>query len=177
MGSTSSVRGADLWLPRPEWFGQNHDRAHADDAAEAHERPRGGQRHRCAAASRARAADDCVALQEAGLDELQTGRELLELQAALFGMRGRKGHERAAELLRIVDLEEAADRRIGGYSGGMRRRLDLAAALVHRPKVVFLDEPTTGLDPVSRDAVWRYVRELNSNDGVTFPHDAVPGRG
>ena len=109
-----------------------------------------------------------VALQEAGLDELQTGRELLELQASLFGMRGRKGHERAAELLRIVDLEEAAARRIDGYSGGMRRRLDLAAALVHRPKVVFLDEPTTGLDPVSRDAVWRYVRELNSNDGVTF---------
>lgn len=109
-----------------------------------------------------------VALQEAGLDELQTGRELLELQAALFGIRGQKGRQRASELLRIVDLEDAADRRIGGYSGGMRRRLDLAAALVHRPSVVFLDEPTTGLDPVSREAVWRYVRELNSGDGVTF---------
>jgi ABC-2 type transport system ATP-binding protein len=109
-----------------------------------------------------------VALQEAGLDDAQNGRELLELQARLYRVPAREIDERVAQLLRIVDLEEAADRRIKTYSGGMQRRLDLAAALVHRPKIVFLDEPTTGLDPISRDAIWRYVRDLNRNEGVTF---------
>lgn len=109
-----------------------------------------------------------VALQETGLDDLQTGRELLTLQARLFGIRGDEAARRVTNLLEIVDLADAADRRVGGYSGGMKRRLDLAAALVHRPRIVFLDEPTTGLDPVSREAVWRYVVELNQRDGVTF---------
>jgi ABC-2 type transport system ATP-binding protein len=109
-----------------------------------------------------------VALQEAGLDDIQTGRELLQLQARLYRLPTREIASRVQQLLKIVDLADAADRRIKTYSGGMRRRLDLAAALVHRPKVVFLDEPTTGLDPISRDAIWRYVSELNKSEGVTF---------
>ena len=109
-----------------------------------------------------------VALQEAGLDDIQTGRELLTLSARLYDVPPRQIGDRVDELLRIVDLAEAADRPVKTYSGGMQRRLDLAAALVHRPKVVFLDEPTTGLDPISRDAIWRYVAELNTAEGVTF---------
>jgi ABC-2 type transport system ATP-binding protein len=109
-----------------------------------------------------------VALQEAGLDDIQTGRELLRLSARLYDVPSPIIEGRVADLLRIVDLEEAADRAVKTYSGGMQRRLDLAAALVHRPKVVFLDEPTTGLDPISRDAIWRYVAELNRSEGVTF---------
>jgi len=109
-----------------------------------------------------------VALQEAGLDDLQTGRELLQLQARLYRVPAREIGDRVKHLLRVVDLEEAADRRIKTYSGGMQRRLDLAAALVHRPRVVFLDEPTTGLDPISREAIWRYVAELNRREQVTF---------
>jgi ABC-2 type transport system ATP-binding protein len=109
-----------------------------------------------------------VALQEAGLDDLQTGRELLRLQAHLFGLSQPEADRRASSLLDVVDLAADADRLIRTYSGGMKRRLDLAAALVHGPKVVFLDEPTTGLDPISRAAIWRYVRELNEREGVTF---------
>jgi ABC-2 type transport system ATP-binding protein len=109
-----------------------------------------------------------VALQEAGLDELQTGRELLTLQGRLFGLGGDSLKARVQELLRIVDLEDAADRQLGGYSGGMQRRLDLAAALVHAPRILFLDEPTTGLDPISRESVWRYVQQLNREQGVTI---------
>jgi ABC-2 type transport system ATP-binding protein len=109
-----------------------------------------------------------VALQEAGLDDLQTGRELLELQGRLFGLSNREAEERTRRLLQVVDLLDDSDRLIKTYSGGMKRRLDLAAALVHRPRVVFLDEPTTGLDPIGRAAIWRYVRELNEQDGVTF---------
>ncbi len=109
-----------------------------------------------------------VALQEAGLDDVQTGRELLTLQARLYRLSAADVAERVAHLLRVVDLEDSADRRVKTYSGGMQRRLDLAAALVHRPKVVFLDEPTSGLDPISRDAIWRYVAELNKSEGVTF---------
>ena len=108
-----------------------------------------------------------VALQEAGLDDVQTGRELLTLQGRLFGMRGAALRARIGELLAIVDLEDAADRAIGGYSGGMKRRLDLAAALVHEPGILFLDEPTTGLDPVSREAIWRYVNRLSEEQGIT----------
>ena len=108
-----------------------------------------------------------VALQEAGLDDVQTGRELLTLQARLFGMRGVVRRQRVDELLAIVDLEDAADRTIGTYSGGMKRRLDLAAALVHRPGILFLDEPTTGLDPISREAIWRYVSRLSVEEGIT----------
>jgi len=109
-----------------------------------------------------------VALQEAGLDELQTGRELLELQGRLFGLNNGDAQERTRHLLDVVDLAADADRLIKTYSGGMKRRLDLAAALIHRPKIVFLDEPTTGLDPISRVAIWRYVRALNEEEGVTF---------
>ncbi|MGB2695575.1 MAG: ATP-binding cassette domain-containing protein [Dehalococcoidia bacterium] len=109
-----------------------------------------------------------VALQEAGLDDNQTGRELLELQGRLYGLPSVDVRERANYLLRVVDLFDDAGRRIKTYSGGMRRRLDLAAALMHRPRIIFLDEPTTGLDPISREAIWRYVRELNTQEGVTF---------
>lgn len=109
-----------------------------------------------------------VALQEAGLDDIQTGRELLELQGHLYNLPSRRGRARAIELLEIVDLMDVADRPIKTYSGGMRRRLDLAAALMHDPKIVFLDEPTTGLDPVSRETLWRYVQTLNREEGVTF---------
>ncbi|MGE0601638.1 MAG: ATP-binding cassette domain-containing protein [Dehalococcoidia bacterium] len=108
-----------------------------------------------------------VALQEVGLDELQTGREQLLLQARLFGIPSGEAQKRANHLLDIVTLSEDADRPVKGYSGGMKRRLDLACALVHEPRIVFLDEPTTGLDPITRDSVWRYVEELNK-DGVTF---------
>ena len=107
-----------------------------------------------------------VALQEAALDPLMTGRELIRLQATLQGIPSTEGRRRADELLERVDLVAAADRRVGTYSGGMQRRLDLAAALVHRPQVLFLDEPTTGLDPVSRKTIWEEVRELN-DDGTT----------
>jgi ABC-2 type transport system ATP-binding protein len=109
-----------------------------------------------------------VALQEAALDDMQTGRELLTLQARLYGGNGHRSVERIEELLNIVDLEDAADRLVKTYSGGMKRRLDLAAALVHGPRIVFLDEPTTGLDPISREAIWRYVAGLNKDLGVTI---------
>jgi ABC-2 type transport system ATP-binding protein len=109
-----------------------------------------------------------VALQEAGLDDFQTGRNLLTLQGHLFGMSNRDIKQQVEHLLAVVDLEEAADRPLKTYSGGMRRRLDLASALVHRPKIVFLDEPTTGLDPNSREAVWAYVEHLNREEGVTL---------
>jgi ABC-2 type transport system ATP-binding protein len=107
-----------------------------------------------------------VALQEAALDPLMTGRELIRLQATLQGLPSAAGKQRADDLLERVDLGEAADRRVGTYSGGMQRRLDLAAALVHEPRVLFLDEPTTGLDPVSRKTIWEEVRALN-DDGTT----------
>ncbi len=107
-----------------------------------------------------------VALQEAALDPLMTGRELVRLQATLQGIPGAEGKRRADDLLERVDLADAADRRVGTYSGGMQRRLDLAAALVHEPRVLFLDEPTTGLDPVSRKTIWEEVRTLN-NEGTT----------
>ena len=109
-----------------------------------------------------------VALQEAAIDPLMTGRELLRMQAALHGFRSSEGRERAISLLARVGLTEAGDRRVGGYSGGMRRRLDLALALVHRPRVLFLDEPTTGLDPTSRTALWREVRALNDEGTTVF---------
>ncbi|MFL5908331.1 MAG: ATP-binding cassette domain-containing protein [Solirubrobacterales bacterium] len=109
-----------------------------------------------------------VALQEAALDPLMTGRELLELQATLHGLPRTEGQERGNRLLDRVGLTMAADRRVGTYSGGMRRRLDLAAALVHTPQVLFLDEPTTGLDPVSRKAIWQEVRELNDEGTTVF---------
>jgi len=109
-----------------------------------------------------------VALQEAGLDPRQTGRELLVLQARLFGSSAAQAASRAQELLELVELLDAADRRIKGYSGGMKRRLDLASALVHEPEVLFLDEPTTGLDPASRLTVWAEVRRINARGTTVF---------
>jgi ABC-2 type transport system ATP-binding protein len=109
-----------------------------------------------------------VALQEAALDPLMTGRELIRLQATLQGLPGAEGRRRAERLLERVDLVAAADRRVGTYSGGMQRRLDLAAALVHEPRVLFLDEPTTGLDPVSRKTIWEEVRALNDEGTTVF---------
>ena len=109
-----------------------------------------------------------VALQEAALDAQQTGSEILHLQGRLYGLTTGETKRRLAELGRLIDLGDALDRRVGGYSGGMRRRLDLAAALVHNPDVLFLDEPTTGLDPVSRQKVWEEVRRLNDELGVTI---------
>jgi ABC-2 type transport system ATP-binding protein len=108
-----------------------------------------------------------AALQEAALDNFLTGHEHFELQAGLHGMRKAERRARAAELLERVGLTDAADRKVGGYSGGMKRRLDLALALVHRPSILFLDEPTTGLDPQSRSALWSEVARLAKEDGVT----------
>lgn len=107
-----------------------------------------------------------VALQDAAIDPLMTGTELLELQAVLYGIPSNKMKVRAHELLERVGLTAAADRRVGTYSGGMKRRLDLALSLIHQPTVLFLDEPTTGLDPMSRLALWEEVRRLN-NEGTT----------
>jgi len=108
-----------------------------------------------------------AALQEAALDPLLTGREHLVLQATLQGIPRGDRKDRAATLLDRVGLTEAADRRVGGYSGGMKRRLDLALALVHRPRILFLDEPTTGLDPQSRTALWAEVARLARDEGMT----------
>jgi ABC-2 type transport system ATP-binding protein len=109
-----------------------------------------------------------VALQEAALDPLMTGRELIRLQATLHGISRAEGRRRGDELLDKVGLIDAADRRVGTYSGGMQRRLDLASALVHEPRVLFLDEPTTGLDPVSRKTIWEEVSELNREGTTVF---------
>jgi ABC-2 type transport system ATP-binding protein len=109
-----------------------------------------------------------VALQDVALDPKQTGIELLRLQGQLYGLRREEIEERLADLRALVDLGDALERRIATYSGGMRRRLDLAAALVHNPDVLFLDEPTTGLDPISRASVWQEVQRLNAELGMTI---------
>jgi ABC-2 type transport system ATP-binding protein len=109
-----------------------------------------------------------VALQEIGLDPVQTGRELLVLQCGLYGITGQRARARAEELLELVGLTDAADRRTKTYSGGMKRRLDLASALVHAPEVLFLDEPTTGLDPASRLTIWEEVRRINAGGATVF---------
>jgi ABC-2 type transport system ATP-binding protein len=109
-----------------------------------------------------------VTLQEAALDPLMTGFELLQLQATLHGLRKKDASKKADELLERVDLVRAKDARLGTYSGGMRRRLDLAMSLIHDPKVLFLDEPTTGLDPISRKVLWDEVRALNDSGTTVF---------
>lgn len=109
-----------------------------------------------------------VALQDVGIDPLMKSMELLVLQGRLFGATKAEATVRAHELLELVQLSDASDRRAGTYSGGMRRRLDLAMALVHQPKILFLDEPTTGLDPASRRDIWREVRRLNRELGITI---------
>jgi ABC-2 type transport system ATP-binding protein len=109
-----------------------------------------------------------VALQDAALDPKQTGTELLRLQGRLYGLSRRALAWRLAELGELIELGDALDRPVGTYSGGMKRRLDLAATLVHNPEVVFLDEPTTGLDPASRARVWSEIRRLNQQLGMTI---------
>jgi ABC-2 type transport system ATP-binding protein len=109
-----------------------------------------------------------VALQEAALDEQQTGVEFLRLQAQLYGLRGTEVDSRLQDLTKLVDIGDALNQKIKTYSGGMKRRLDLAAALVHNPEVLFLDEPTTGLDPASRAKVWDEIRRLNKDLGMTI---------
>ena len=109
-----------------------------------------------------------AALQEAALDLKQTGRELLRLQGRLYGLNRRELDTRLDDLAGLVDIGDALDRFIGIYSGGMRRRLDLAASLIHNPEVLFLDEPTTGLDPISRARVWEEVQRINKELSVTI---------
>ena len=109
-----------------------------------------------------------VALQDAAIDPLMTGTELMGLQAVLHGIGRAEAKRRSGELLERVGLTAAADRRVGTYSGGMRRRLDLAMSLIHQPQVLFLDEPTTGLDPTSRMALWDEVRRLNVEGATVF---------
>jgi ABC-2 type transport system ATP-binding protein len=108
-----------------------------------------------------------VALQDASIDGKQTGRELLQLQGRLYGLRNSDIRRRMDDVIGLVDIGDAIDNRVDSYSGGMKRRLDLAMSLIHRPQVLFLDEPTTGLDPASRSAVWDEVAALNERDGVT----------
>ncbi len=109
-----------------------------------------------------------AALQEASLDNKQTGRELLRLQGQLYGLKRKQADRRIAELSGLIDIGEAIDRLIGTYSGGMKRRIDLAATLIHNPEVLFLDEPTTGLDPISRARIWDEVRGINRELGTTI---------
>jgi ABC-2 type transport system ATP-binding protein len=109
-----------------------------------------------------------AALQEAALDPLLTGREHMRLQTTLQGVARAERRRRGDELLERVGLADAADRKVNGYSGGMKRRLDLASALVHEPQVLFLDEPTTGLDPASRVTVWDEVRRINARGTTVF---------
>lgn len=109
-----------------------------------------------------------VALQDISIDPMMKSMELLTLQGQLFGANRKQATMRAQQLLELVKLTDARDRRVGTYSGGMRRRLDLALALVHKPEILFLDEPTTGLDPASRRDVWEEVRRLNKELGMTI---------
>ena len=107
------------------------------------------------------------AMQEVGVDAFATARELLVLQGRLHGLARREARRRARLLLEVVDLADVADKRLGGFSGGMQRRVDLAASLMHLPAVVFLDEPTEGLDPRARTALWRALDRLRARLGVT----------
>ena len=109
-----------------------------------------------------------VALQDSSIDGKQTGRELLQLQGELYGLTSENIAMRLNDVIGLVDIGTAIDDRVESYSGGMKRRLDLAMSLIHRPQILFLDEPTTGLDPASRTAVWEEVRRLNQQAGMTI---------
>jgi ABC-2 type transport system ATP-binding protein len=106
--------------------------------------------------------------QESGVDRRATGRENLQLQGRVYGMKRAELRRRIDELLEIVGIADAADRTVDGYSGGMRRRLDIALGLVHRPRVLFLDEPTTGLDPEARVSMWEEVGRLAAQESLTI---------
>ena len=109
-----------------------------------------------------------VALQDSSIDGKQTGREMLQLQGRLYGLSASDIRQRMDDVIGLVDIGTAIDDRVESYSGGMKRRLDLAMSLIHRPQVLFLDEPTTGLDPASRSSVWAEVRRLNREHGMTI---------
>ena len=109
-----------------------------------------------------------VQSQETVVDGDLTGRENMVLQGNLHGMRGKELDNRVDELLKLVELSDVAGRRAAFYSGGMKKRLDLASSLVHKPKLLFLDEPTTGLDPQSRAGIWKYLSKLNKEEGITI---------
>ncbi|MEI6729370.1 MAG: ATP-binding cassette domain-containing protein [bacterium] len=109
-----------------------------------------------------------VALQEASLDESQTGVEFLRLQGSLYGLTKTQIQKRIDDLIPLIDIGDALKKQIKTYSGGMKRRLDLAASIIHNPKILFLDEPTTGLDPISRAKVWEEVNRLNKELGMTI---------
>ncbi len=109
-----------------------------------------------------------VALQDSSIDGKQTGREMLHLQGQLYGLSSKNIARRMDDVIGLVDIGRAIDDRVESYSGGMKRRLDLAMSLIHRPQILFLDEPTTGLDPASRSAVWAEVRRLNQEGGMTI---------
>lgn len=109
-----------------------------------------------------------VQSQDTSVDPELTGRENMILEGHLQQMHGKELEERVDSLLSVVGLKDAADKRAGRYSGGMKKRLDLATVLVHKPKVMFLDEPTTGLDPQSRAGVWDYLEKLNKEEGITI---------
>lgn len=109
-----------------------------------------------------------AALQSTALDQTQTAREMLELQGKLYGLDHKQVSRRIGELGELIDLGDALHHRVGTYSGGMRRRLDLALALIHNPSLVFLDEPTTALDPASRARLWSEIRRLNHDAGITI---------
>ncbi len=109
-----------------------------------------------------------VALQDSSIDGKQTGREMLQLQGRLYGLTASDIATRMDDVIGLVDIGTAIDDRVDSYSGGMKRRLDLAMSLIHRPQILFLDEPTTGLDPASRSAVWAEVRRLNEEHGMTI---------
>ena len=169
-----AVDGVDLQIPPGEIFGflgpNGAGKSTTVRMLTTLLRPTGG-RARVAGFDIVDEADDVrrnigVALQDAAIDPLMTGAELLQLQAVLYGLPRGQHQARANELLERVGLTAAADRRVGTYSGGMRRRLDLALSLIHEPSVLFLDEPTTGLDPMSRISLWEEIRRLN-NDGTT----------
>ncbi len=108
------------------------------------------------------------AAQEASLDDELTAYENLDIQGNLYGINPKLLKSRIEELIDLMDLREAASRKVGTYSGGMRKRLDLATALIHRPRILFLDEPTTGLDPQNRAGLWRYLEKLNKEEGLTI---------
>ncbi len=175
-GGVEAVRGVDLAIPRGEMFGflgPNGAGKTTTVRMLCTLLPLTGGEARVAGVDVVRDPSEVrrrigVALQEVGLDPVATGRELLELHCGLSRLPRPAARERTRELLELVGLTDAADRAIRTYSGGMKRRLDLASALVHSPEVLFLDEPTTGLDPASRITVWEEVRRINATGTTVF---------